>query len=216
MLKLEISLVFIVGNAMNKIFKVIFNKSLGRMVIVSENAKSHGKAKSTQNTKNQLIASRIKVIKLFIVVSSLFLSPYVFAANNIVQGISCVPNAASGWGPYVYKLDGIGYSFALGGQLSSAVDSYADNAIVMGTDCSNNTVALSNGIAMGSGAAASEFGIAMGTNALAQRAYNVAIGSQAQAKGINSVALGANSVADRANTFSVGSATIYVKLRVLL
>ena len=43
MLKLEISLVFIVGNAMNKIFKVIFNKSLGRMVIVSENAKSAGK-----------------------------------------------------------------------------------------------------------------------------------------------------------------------------
>ena len=84
MLKLEISLVFIVGNAMNKIFKVIFNKSLGRMVIVSENAKSHGKVKSTQDQKNEAITSIVKIFKPLLLVSGLIISPYIFAENNIV------------------------------------------------------------------------------------------------------------------------------------
>lgn len=69
---------------MNKIFKVIFNKSLGRMVIVSENAKSHGKVKSTQDQKNEAITSIVKIFKPLLLVSGLIISPYIFAENNIV------------------------------------------------------------------------------------------------------------------------------------
>ena len=69
---------------MNKVFKVIFNKSLGRMVIVSENAKSHGKVKSTQDQKNEAITSIVKIFKPLLLVSGLIISPYIFAENNIV------------------------------------------------------------------------------------------------------------------------------------
>ena len=191
---------------MNKVFKVIFNKTLGRMVIVSENAKSHGKAKSTQNTKNQLIASKIKVIKPLIVISSLFLSPYIFA-GNIVQSLACSNNTMPGI-QLTYRVGGsnAGAQFAGGSFPSSAIADFADNAVSIGSDCSNLNWALSNAVAIG-GAAASVSGVAIGTGALASDEYNVAMGSQAKARGKNSVALGANSVTDRANTFAVGSAT---------
>ena len=193
---------------MNKIFKVIFNTSLGRMVIVSENAKSQGKVKSTQNTKNQPIAFKIKVIKPLIIISSLFLSPYIFA-GNIVQGVSCSNN----YMPEIrltYK-NGDGYRVSMyyggGARINSAEIMYnTDNAVSIGSDCSNLNLALSNAVAIG-GAVASVSGVAIGTGALANYEYNVAMGSQAKARGENSVALGANSVADRNNTFAVGSTT---------
>ena len=191
---------------MNKVFKVIFNKSLGRMVIVSENAKSHGKAKSTQNTKNQSVASKIKVIKPLIVISSLFLSPYVFA-GNIVQSLACSNNTMPGI-QLTYRINGSNASaqYIGGSYPSSAIADFADNAVSIGSDCSNLNWALSNAVAIG-GAAASISGVAIGTGALAYDEYNVAMGSQAKARGKNSVALGANSVTDRANTFAVGSET---------
>ena len=191
---------------MNKVFKVIFNKSLGRMVIVSENAKSHGKSKSTQNTKNQSVASKIKVIKPLIVISSLFLSPYVFA-GNIVQSLACSNNTMPGI-QLTYRINGSNASaqYIGGSYPSSAIADFADNAVSIGSDCSNLNWALSNAVAIG-GAAASISGVAIGTGALAYDEYNVAMGSQAKARGKNSVALGANSVTDRANTFAVGSET---------
>ncbi|MEG0341429.1 MAG: ESPR-type extended signal peptide-containing protein, partial [Acinetobacter sp.] len=187
---------------MNKVFKVIFNKSLGRMVIVSENAKSHGKAKSTQNTKNQSVASKIKVIKPLIVISSLFLSPYVFA-GNIVQSLTCSNNTMPSI-QLTYRINGSNASaqYIGGSYPSSAIADFADNAVSIGSDCSNLNWALSNAVAIG-GAAASISGVAIGTGALAYDEYNVAMGSQAKARGKNSVALGANSVTDRANTFAV-------------
>ncbi len=176
------------------------------MVIVSENAKSPGKAKSTQNTKNQSVASKIKVIKPLIVISSLFLSPYVFA-GNIVQSPACPNNTMPGI-QLTYRVGGSNASaqFAGGSFPSSAIADFADNAVSIGSDCSNLNWALSNAVAIG-GAAASVSGVAIGTGALAYDEYNVAMGSQAKARGKNSVALGANSVTDRANTFAVGSAT---------
>lgn len=141
---------------MNKIFKIIFNKSLGRMVIVSENAKSHGKAKSTQNTKNQSVASRIKVIKPLIVISSLFLSPYIFAGNNIIQGNSCSsPTTGSATYNWLAGVGGTSYgvsdshSFGLSALVFPA--SGFTDSIVMGTDCNNVTWALSNAVAIGGG-----------------------------------------------------------------
>lgn len=191
---------------MNKIFKVIFIKSLGRMVIVSEHAKGHGKTKSTQNKKNQSIASKVKVVKPLIVISSLFLSPYVFA-GNIVQSLACSNNTMPGI-QVTYRVGGSNASaqFAGGSFLSSSIADFADNAVSIGSDCSNLNWALSNAVAIG-GAAASIYGVAIGTGALAYDEYNVAMGSQAKARGKNSVALGANSVADRDNSFAVGSAT---------
>ena len=54
------------------------------MVIVSENAKSHGKVKSTQDQKNEAITSIVKIFKPLLLVSGLIISPYIFAENNIV------------------------------------------------------------------------------------------------------------------------------------
>ena len=190
---------------MNKIFKIIFNTSLGRMVIVSENAKSQGKVKSTQDKQNQaqVITSMIKTFKPLLLVSSLFISPDIFA-GNIVQSQSCSGNSMPG----ILLTYGAGNSaqFTASGHLNSAIATFGDNAVSIGSDCSNLTWALSNAVAIG-GAAASVSGVAIGTGALAYNEYNVAMGSQAKARGKNSVALGANSVADRDNTFAVGSTT---------
>jgi trimeric autotransporter adhesin len=65
----------------SKVFKVVFNKSLGRMVLVSKNEKNHGKKKLLQNKENQEMSSIAKTFKPLLLVSSLFLSPYVIASH---------------------------------------------------------------------------------------------------------------------------------------
>ena len=200
---------------MNKIFKVIFNKSLGRMVIVSEHAKGHRKTKSTQNKKNQSIASNIKVVKPLIVISSLFLSPYVFAGAIINNGntqcisasIAYIPDGNGGW---------IQPAHSWG---MTAASTSSDSAIVIGNQCHYITWALGNGVAIGGGAAndhsiamgnlsrSAPYAIALGESSTAFWTGNIAIGNQAKADGKNSIALGANSFTDRDNSFAVGSAT---------
>ena len=188
---------------MNKIFKVIFSKALGRMVIVSEHAKGqgHGKTKSSKTIKKQAIAfHKVKIVKLLIVVSSLFLTQHIFA-GNILQSISC-PQALNN----IRLIRHNGSSFTLlNNQQSAYIAPGENNSIAINSNCDQRNFVLSN--AIGIGGSASDYGVALGYGALAYQAYNVAIGSQAKAIGKNSIALGADSVADRDNSFAVGSST---------
>ncbi len=45
------------GTTMNHIFKKIWNKSLGRIIVVSENAKSAGKTDNTTGTQSNSLSN---------------------------------------------------------------------------------------------------------------------------------------------------------------
>ena len=88
---------------MNKIFKVIFSKSLGRMVIVSENAKSAGKKndKSFSNgekihTRISLSQSNIKTISCLLILLGGIISPIALAGSFALSPTSTAVGADSG------------------------------------------------------------------------------------------------------------------------
>lgn len=198
---------------MNHIFKKIWNKSLGRMVVVSENAKSAGK---TDNTTGVLVSpegvtTRSIIYRGFglqtLVLSIAMVTGTHVWAGNIVQGITC-PSFLSN---KTIEMS-VGNDITYITQTASAIsDSFfgpsVDGAVSIGADCNNQTLALDHAVAIG-GAAASANGVAIGSGALARRVNNVALGNQAQALGKNSIALGANSIADRENSFSVGNTVL--------
>jgi len=195
---------------MNKIFKLIWNKSLGQMVVVSENAKSAGKKESTTGAvvSSEVLTTDTSKRRIFGLQALALSTATIMGANvwagNVVQSITC-PSFISNKTIEVSS----GGTITFWNQTDSAsVSSFAgvDGAVAIGADCNSQTVAQDNAVAIG-GAAASANAVAIGSNALARRIDNVAIGYQAQAMGKNSIAIGANSIADRDNSFSVGSTT---------
>ncbi|MEQ1104678.1 ESPR-type extended signal peptide-containing protein [Acinetobacter ursingii] len=196
---------------MNKIFKLIWNKSLGQMVVVSENAKSAGKKESTtgavvssevltiDTSKRQIFGLQTLVLSIATIMGA-----HVWA-GNIVQGVSCT----SGNAPSITLITDNQGTYITGSGLwpQSALSVFTgDNTVIIGGDCNHLTWGLNNAVAIG-GAAASINGVAIGSEALAYQQNSIALGYQAKAMGKNSIALGANSIADRANSFSVGSTT---------
>ena len=196
---------------MNKIFKLIWNKSLGQMVVVSENAKSAGKKESTTGAvvSSEVLTidtSKRRIFGLQTLVLSIatIMGAHVWA-GNIVQGVSCT----SGNAPSITLITDNQGTYITGSGLwpQSALSVFnGDNAVIIGGDCNHLTWGLNNAVAIG-GAAASINGVAIGTEALAYQQNSIALGYQAKAMGKNSIALGANSIADRDNSFSVGSTT---------
>ncbi|MCU4357172.1 ESPR-type extended signal peptide-containing protein [Acinetobacter ursingii] len=196
---------------MNKIFKLIWNKSLGQMVVVSENAKSVGKKESstgsvvsTETLNLDTNKSRILGLQTLVLSIATIMGTDAWA-GNIVQGVSCT----SGNAPSITLTTDNQVSYGTGSGLwpQSALNVFTgDNAVIIGGDCNHLTWGLNNAVAIG-GAAASINGVAIGTEALAYQQNSIALGYQAKAMGKNSIALGANSIADRANSFSVGSTT---------
>ncbi|MDH0808256.1 ESPR-type extended signal peptide-containing protein, partial [Acinetobacter ursingii] len=198
---------------MNKIFKLIWNKSLGQMVVVSENAKSAGKKESTTGA---VVSSEVLTIdtskrRIFglqtLVLSIAMIMGADVWAGNIVQGVTC-SNSPTANSNLLEEANGA--LTLMGGRYESALAGSpfltSDSAVAIGSNCTNLTWALDHAVAIG-GAEAAANGVAIGTDAWAYRIGNIAIGNQAAATGINSVAIGANSIADRDNSFSVGSTT---------
>ncbi|WP_308469325.1 ESPR-type extended signal peptide-containing protein [Acinetobacter guerrae] len=196
---------------MNKIFKLIWNKSLGQMVVVSENAKSAGKKDrptgamassevlATDTSKRRIFGLQTLVLSIVTIMGA-----HVWA-GNIVQGVSCPTSVTAA--DFIENIGGqLGLTTSYSMSAIAGGIETPDSAVAIGGDCTNLTLALDHAVAIG-GAAAAVNGVAIGTDAVAKRIGNVAIGNQAKASGINSVAIGANSIADRDNSFSVGSTT---------
>ena len=166
MLKLEISLVFIVGNAMNKIFKVIFNKSLGRMVIVSENAKSAGKTTvSGQALSVDAVEKR---------------NSMVFALKPLLLCMSlCIGTQA--WADICMLTPG--FPDSLGGNNGFLPETLACGYMNSANGINSTSVGVRN-------SALGNYSNALGYNNTASGAYSSAVGTLNKSIGIGSSAIG--------------------------
>ncbi|MEC8056662.1 MAG: ESPR domain-containing protein, partial [Pseudomonadota bacterium] len=125
---------------MNKIFKLIWNKSLGQMVVVSENAKSVGKKESstgsvvsTETLNLDTNKSRILGLQTLVLSIATIMGTDAWA-GNIVQGVSCT----SGNAPSITLTTDNQVSYGTGSGLwpQSALNVFTgDNAVIIGGDC---------------------------------------------------------------------------------
>lgn len=153
---------------MNHIFKKIWNKSLGCMVVVSENAKSAGK---TDNTTGVLVSSEGVTTRSItyrgfglqtLVLSIAMVTGIHVWAGNIVQGITC-PSFLSNKTIEMSGGNDITYITQTDSAMSySFFGTSVDGAVSIGADCTNQTLALDHAVAIG-GAAASANGVAIGS-----------------------------------------------------
>ena len=81
---------------MNHIFKKIWNKSLGRMVVVSENAKSAGKTNHTIDKSSHIFAPFVSTSNSVIMVKTLVLSISLSTGMGVWAGEICDGSNATG------------------------------------------------------------------------------------------------------------------------
>ena len=171
---------------MNKVYKVLFNKSIGKYVVVSENSKSAKKSSKS-----------IQSIVLAVVAfggTSITIAATLQLGGGTATGTDTI---AIGERANATKANGI----AIG---STALASEI-NAIAMGF---NSNSSGENSTAIGNSSVASKQGsIALGQNTESSGADSVAIGSVAKATADNTVALGARSNALSINSIAVGTGT---------
>ena len=184
MLKLEISLVFIVGNAMNKIFKVIFNKSLGRMVIVSENAKSAGKTTvSGQALSVDAVEKR---------------NSMVFALKPLLLCMSlCIGTQA--WADICMLTPG--FPDSLGGNNGFLPETLACGYMNSANGINSTSVGVRN-------SALGNYSNALGYNNTASGAYSSAVGTLNKSIGIGSSAIGSGLKQHGIETYNFGPKTL--------
>ena len=207
---------------MNKIFKVIFNKTTGKLVVVSELAKAEGKAKSQTDERSSL-SSGSSLLNLGL-------------AGAIVLGAGFVPNEAqawrnqetfatipSSWGRYgnddsrviaIGSANTDGYrasttanhTVTIGGNASTT----GENATAIGF---NANATSGEATAVGASANAILGGTAVGYNATASGNYSVAMGWNATTNSREAVVIGYNTSAivtgsqQQAQIVAIGSGT---------
>ncbi|WP_257222117.1 ESPR-type extended signal peptide-containing protein, partial [Acinetobacter sp. YH12131] len=174
---------------MNKIYKVIWNATLGTWVAVSEIAK--GKTKSSKVTKI-MAAATVSLMVSF--------SPEAFAAWSAGN--------ATGVGQDSFGLNTDATSIAVGTStgVSKTTGAYA---LAIGNSATANGI---NSIAFGNGANANnntgnvaKSSLAIGYQAKANGEGVTAIGSKANATGTDSVAIGTSANATNPNTVAIGT-----------
>ncbi|WP_439241406.1 YadA-like family protein [Lonepinella sp. BR2474] len=165
---------------MNKIFRVIWNASIGAFVVTSELGKAKGKTKSSSTAKVSLSAVAIAVAGTGLMGATIGTAQ---AADQWVPVYGTVDNLATSGGNWVAQ-ENATYGIAIG-EGSEA----HSNAIVIGKDAD----AQYSGIAVGNNASANTSAgpsVAVGLNANASGAYTVAIGHTANASEVNAVSIG--------------------------
>ncbi|VEJ10205.1 YadA-like family protein [Actinobacillus delphinicola] len=171
---------------MNKIFKVIFNKTTQRFVVVSELGKSTNRDKSQVLTKTTSLINRS--------IHSIFMLS--LAALTVQNAMA--DSVAIGKNEY-FKTTAT--SWDKGAAQGNAVASGENSVAVGNNSSSGGTVS----VAVGSLANSSGYGsVAIGNVSNSQGGYSTALGGAAQAVGLNSTALGNTSSAAGNNTVAVG------------
>ncbi|MBS9777821.1 MAG: YadA-like family protein [Gammaproteobacteria bacterium] len=177
---------------MNKIYKVVFNKSTGTFVAVAEFAKCKSKpGKSSFIAKRKSLPS-FRLAKLFLMMS-MALGTASYAGKTQIGSVS--DNNANAVGTN---------SVAVGDQSTAQ----SENSIAIGF----KAVSLGFGAIViggeGSNEATQQYGIAMGQNSKSTNAYSIAIGNKTQSSGISSIALGEQTQAKGNASFAAGDETI--------
>ena len=191
---------------MNKIFKVVWNKSKNCYVVVSEFAKNNSGKK--------------KIVVAGIFAALAMTNANVALATNDVPSGSNATAVAFGSGASVTGLNAVG--------IGKGATANQNNVVVIGTDAktdSNDSIAIGNGAySTSSGAALSTASVAVGSKASAVGNTTIAIGTNAKVKnskqGIaigggaadndGAIVEGDQSIAIGGNTYAKGDASIVI------
>ena len=191
---------------MNKIFKVVWNKSKNCYVVVSEFAKNNSGKK--------------KIVVAGIFAALAMTNANVALAVNDVPSGSNATAVAFGSGASVTGLNAVG--------IGKGATANQNNVVVIGTDAktdSNDSIAIGNGAySTSSGAALSTASVAVGLKASAKGNTTIAIGTNAKVKnskqGIaigggaadndGAIVEGDQSIAIGGNTYAKGDASIVI------
>lgn len=182
---------------MNHVFKKIWSKSLGCIVVVAENAKSAGK---TNNVTGNVAQSSTQISTQLSTQSQL---PQL-ALKALVVSIMAV-GSVNTWAGVVCDTTG---TITGSAQASTAI---GDNATSCGVSNKSSGISDATKVAAFKNAAKKGGNIAIGRSSTAVGVQNLAtamnssvFGSNSQATATNATAIGNNSLADVANTVSVG------------
>ncbi|WP_249357472.1 YadA-like family protein [Mannheimia varigena] len=194
---------------MNKIFKVIFNRTTQKMEVVSELAKSQGKAASSTDERGSISPLVGGLKGSFLVGGTALLMISAMPAEAVVS-ITGTSNSTPGYatGTYIYRLgDTYAYNYYNPGSLSydnpTSIDTsetgnrYSGTLYMEGIALGNNTTIKSTQRTSGY-----NNGIAIGDHSQSTGGLSIAIGGLSKATDIGAVALGTSSYASGFNSFA--------------
>ena len=170
--------------ALNRIYKVVWSKTKGCYVVVSELAKRVGRNKA-------------KAIVISSAAMAMAVSPVVVHAVNAGNTAGTGETNSVAFGP---GSDASGSSAVAVGNSSKAT---ASNTIAVGADSQatgGNTVAMGN-----KSAASGTNAVAVGNSSQATKSNTIAVGKSAQATEENAITVGADSKATGGNTVAMGN-----------
>ncbi|MFZ7143195.1 ESPR-type extended signal peptide-containing protein, partial [Avibacterium avium] len=207
---------------MNKIFKIIWSKTLNQLVVTSELSRGESKASSTEVATKER-SGKVPALKTAYSALSLALVAALPTsalaagvatsggragdgtdANSVAMGAKAVSSGGAGVS--------IGGGYATGGKASG--DNIANVSIGYTTASGGGAIAVGSSQAYGDGTIAIGKGAVVGkgterTSTIETSATDsIAIGTKAQAFGIGGVALGANAVSWSDNAVALGSGSI--------
>ncbi|WP_269915074.1 ESPR-type extended signal peptide-containing protein, partial [Acinetobacter sp. HY1485] len=185
---------------MNKIYKVIWNATLGAWVVASELGKSHKKTTKTV------------VMGTLTTVMSITFAPQASAniANVTLNGsASCAAGTTQ-----------VVYSRTINGTKAQATDGSGTYSTVIGCSANgNNNLAVTaygalanttgdGGAAFGFNASAAKWAVATGIDSLASGVGAIATGAGTTSSGASAVAIGQDSTASGANSTAIGKTAV--------
>ena len=211
---------------MNKIFKVIFNRATGKLVVVSELTKSNGKAASQTDERSQPSGSSLLNVGLAgaVMLGAALMasnnafgwanSPDMKATNSVDNNTTVIIGAGTAETDKAYV--GAGNSIAIGAssrannRSSVAIGQNAttngDQSIALGSLANATTI---GGTAVGYNATSGSYAVAMGWNATANSREAVVIGYNAAVNttstGSQGVAIGSGTVVNASQAIGIGN-----------
>ncbi|WP_293730852.1 ESPR-type extended signal peptide-containing protein, partial [uncultured Actinobacillus sp.] len=199
---------------MNKIFKIIFNRTTNRLEVVSELAKSKGKISSSTDQRSEVVGSvSSKIFNFNHITNSLILSLGLFTSDIALAtylGTGAKDN--NDWtnvaiGDEANALNFGGTTSGYNGSGNVVIGYKAKT--VNGGALPGSAQGLGNGshaVILGAEAQGVEGAVAIGYKTNVERLYGVGIGRAAKAGGEYSVAIGSNEEAN--NTEALGTASL--------
>ena len=185
---------------MNKIFKVVWNRTIQSFVVTSELAKGRVKSSAEQNSTDVSAQSGknsiATVFKLTVISAALLGASNVYAATA-PRGQIAVDPSTSATAVSGATATGIG---AL--SVGASANATANGAVAVGTSAN---ATYNNSLAVGTNAKATQtHAVAMGADTSASSSHATAIGKSANAVSADSTALGADSKANGTQATAVG------------
>ena len=193
---------------MNKTYRIKYNQHTGAYVAVAEISTARGKSGGS----GRLVAAALLAAGLVLSSTQAMAIPSknadgtVNANNGFAMGTGCVvsPTVTVGQSHVVQRADGSTYSVPVSNTSQSAWVE-GEYGLALGSGCDAPALAMSNAVAIGNGAAASENAISLGRLALAKGVNSLALGNGAQALTDSAIAIGVNARAQGANSLAQGN-----------